>query len=225
MSGIAVWKRLFVLACFMGGLTASLGAQTATTGELTGTVSDPTGALIPGVEVTATNTETGLERTVNTNENGFYRFILLPPGNYKVRFSLVGFKSVEASGIVINATESVVLNRSLEVGAQAEQVTVEADVERLQTTSSTVGTVVPASTITALALPTRNYTGLLSMSAGAVSSVGNAMGFGKGGAEVAVNGLLQNQNNFAMDGVSITGAGQGNVVQGFYLAFAIPNPD
>ena len=225
MGGKSFLGCLFVIACLNVGWSPRLAAQTATTGELTGTVSDSTGAMIPGVEITATNTETALERTVTTNENGFYRFALLPPGGYKVKFSLVGFKSVEAAGIRIAATESVVLNRSLEVGAQAEQVTVEAAVETLQTTTSTVGTVVPANTITALALPTRNYTGLLSMSAGAVANVGNAMGFGKGGADVAVNGLLNSQNTFAMDGVAINGAGSGSAVQGFYVAFAIPNPD
>jgi len=139
MGGKSFLGCLFVIACLNVGWSSRLAAQTATTGELTGTVSDSTGALIPGVEITATNTETALERTVTTNENGFYRFALLPPGGYKVKFSLVGFKSVEAAGIRIAATESVVLNRSLEVGAQAEQVTVEAAVETLQTTTSTVG--------------------------------------------------------------------------------------
>ena len=121
MGGKSFLGCLFVIACLNVGWSSRLAAQTATTGELTGTVSDSTGALIPGVEITATNTETALERTVTTNENGFYRFALLPPGGYKVKFSLVGFKSVEAAGIRIAATESVVLNRSLEVGAQAEQ--------------------------------------------------------------------------------------------------------
>src|SRR5215471_14994932 len=115
MSGIGLSNRLLVIVCLVAGMTASLNAQTATTGALTGTVGDASGALIPGVEVTATNTDTALERTVTTNENGFYRVPLLPPGIYKVKFSLPGFKSIEVPGITIVATESAVLNRSLEV--------------------------------------------------------------------------------------------------------------
>ncbi len=225
MHGRGVFKRVFLVACFMAGLAASLAAQTAGTGGLTGTVTDTTGARIPGVTVTATNTETGQERNAISGEDGTYKFALLPPGTYRVKFTLTGFKVIEVPSVKVNVTETPVLDRSLEVGGQAEQVTVEADVAVIQTTSSTLGTVVQADIATALPLTTRNYTNLLGLSAGANASVNNASGFGKGGMEIAVNGGGIAQNNYQMDGVSITGFGNGQVVQGFYSAFAIPNPD
>src|SRR5260370_869152 len=83
--------------------------------------------------------------------------------------------------VKVNVTETPVLDRSLEVGGQAEEVTVEADVAVIQTTSSTLGTVVAGNIATALPLTTRNYTNLLGLSAGANASVNNASGFGKGG--------------------------------------------
>jgi hypothetical protein len=213
----------FLVLVILAVWVPALFAQTAGTGALTGTITDPTGAVIPNVTVTATS-ETGQERTATTGADGTYRFTLLPPGNYKVRFSAAGFKALEISSVKINVTETPVLDRSLDVGQQAEQITVEANVETVQTASSTLGTVVQGQTATALPLTTRNYTNLLGLSAGAVASVNNATGFGKGGMEIATNGGMQNQNNFAIDGVSTQG-GSGNVVQGFYLAFAIPNPD
>ena len=62
-----------------------------------------------------------------------YKFTLLPPGSYKVRVSAAGFKTSEVSTVNLNVTENPVLDRTLEVGAQSEQVTVEATAETLQT--------------------------------------------------------------------------------------------
>jgi hypothetical protein len=206
---------------------ASLMAQTAATGALQGTVSDPTGAVIPNATVTLTNTETGQERTGTTGADGVYRFPLLPPGTYRIKFAANGFKGSEATGVKVNVTETPVLDRKLEVGAAAEQVTVEANVETIQTASSSLGTTVGGATATALPLTTRNYTNLLGLSAGANASVSNATSLGKGNMEIAVNGARTDQNTFQMDGVSIVNyASSGVITQGAtYATFGVPNPD
>jgi hypothetical protein len=72
--------------------TSSLFAQSAGTGALTGTVTDPSGAVGPNVTVTVTNNETSLTRTTMTASDGIYKFALLPPGTYKVRFNATGFQ-------------------------------------------------------------------------------------------------------------------------------------
>jgi len=168
--------------------TALLSAQTAGTGAVTGTVTDSSGAVIPNATVTATQTETGQERTATTSADGTYRFSLLPPGTYKVTFTASGFKPIEVSGFNVNVTEAPVLNRSLEVGAQTEQVTVEATAEILQTADSTLGRVVDGATISNQPLATRNYTSIMGLEAGAVGGVGNATALGKATADIAVNG-------------------------------------
>ena len=66
---------------------------------------------------------------------------LLPPGTYHVSFAAIGFKTSEVGAVTLNVTETPELNRTLEIGQQAEQVTVEATAETLQTQSSTLGTV------------------------------------------------------------------------------------
>ena len=98
-----------------------LAGQTAGTGALTGTVTDASGAVIANVMVTATNTETGQERVTTTGGDGSYKFTLLPPGTYRVKFVAAGFRMTEVPSVRVDVTETPVLDRSLEVGAQAEQ--------------------------------------------------------------------------------------------------------
>ena len=205
----------------------SLLAQSAGTGALAGTVTDPTGAVVPNVTVTLTNTETNQSRTATTGADGAYKFGLLPPGTYRARFAATGFKTSEIGGVTINVTETPTLDRALEVGAQSEQVTVEASVETVQTATSTLGTVVGARTATALPLSTRNYTQILGLSAGVSGSVNNATSLGKGTVDASVNGANVNQNNYQMDGVNVlnfagTGVGADG---GIYAGIGIPNPD
>ena len=218
--------HLFVAVLFL----ASLGmgsAQTAGTGALTGTVTDPSGATVPNVTVTATNTGNGQARTAQTGSDGSFTISLLPPGAYKVRFSAPGFKTSDVGPVNVAVTETPVLNRALEVGAQAEQVTVEATAETVQTTNATLGTVVSTQTVTDLPLNTRNYTNILALSAGVNSTVNNATAIGKGSQDFAVNGSSNAQNNFSMDGVSIQNyGGQGTTHEGgSYTSFGIPSPD
>jgi len=205
----------------------SLMAQSAGTAGLSGTITDPSGAAIPGVNVTLTSNDTAQARSATTGADGQYKFTLLPPGNYKVRFSASGFKTAEVGSVTLNVTENPVLDRSLEVGAQSEQVTVEAAAETLQTSSSTLGTVVGSSTVTELPLANRNFTQIIGLSAGANVPVNNATQLGKGTQDISVNGATPGQNNFQMDGVAIqsmASSGSAND-NGIYVGIAVPNPD
>src|SRR5690348_10581580 len=142
-----------------------LVAQSAGTGALTGTVTDASKAAIPSVSVTLTNVDTNQARNTVTAADGNYKFSLIPPGTYSVRFRATGFKTADVSSVKINVTETPVLDQTLEVGSQTEQVTVAAQTEGLETSSSTLGTVVGERAVTALPLSTRNYTQILGLSA------------------------------------------------------------
>jgi hypothetical protein len=205
----------------------SLIAQSAGTGALAGTVTDPTGAVVPNVTVTASNTETNQTRTTNTAADGSYKFTLLPPGTYRVRFSAVGFRTSEVPAVTVNVTETPVLDRSLEVGTQSESILVQAEAAVLETQNSTLGTVVGSQSVANLPLTNRNYTQILSMSAGANVSVNNAALLGRGSQDVSVNGANTNQNNYQMDGVNIDNfAGNGLAADaGIYAGIGVPNPD
>jgi hypothetical protein len=202
-------------------------AQSTSTGALTGTVTDASGAVVPNVTVTVTSADTGQVRTTTTSANGSYNVGLLPPGSYRVRFDAAGFKEAEVPSATIVVTETATLNQSLQVGAQSEKVTVEGEVETVQTSNATVGTVMTSQTVTSLPLTTRNYTNLLGLSAGAQVGVFNAATIGRGTQDISVNGSSPNQNNFEMDGasvVSVTGSGSA-LDNGGTSGIGIVNPD
>jgi Carboxypeptidase regulatory-like domain/TonB-dependent Receptor Plug Domain len=201
-------------------------AQSSTTGGLTGVVTDPSGAVISGATVTVTNLDTGESRTVTTDASGNYKFSLLPLGNYKVTFGASGFKTAEVPSVTMNVTETQTLNHTLQVGAQSEQVTVESTVETVQTQNATVGTVVGARTVTDLPLSSRNYTQIIDLSPGVVANVSSAAAVGNGTQDINVNGMGSDQNNYMMDGATVTNYGSGGGAQsGNFPGIGIPNPD
>jgi hypothetical protein len=202
-------------------------AQSAGTSGLAGVVKDPSGASIPNVTVTATSITTGQVRTATSGADGAYRFNLLQPGDYKLRFTANGFKAAEVPSVTLNVTETPEVDRTLEVGAQNEQITVEASAEALQTQSSTLGTVVDSKAVVELPLSSRNYTQIVGLSAGVSGGVNNATQFGKGTQDYSVNGADPGQNNYQMDGVAINNSANSGSSNdsGIYAGIGIPNPD
>ncbi|MBZ5673218.1 MAG: carboxypeptidase-like regulatory domain-containing protein [Acidobacteriia bacterium] len=215
---------LVVVAIAVSGVVS---AQSAGTGALTGTLTDPSGASVPGATVTLTNTQTNQVRTATTGADGTYRFTFIPPGTYRVRFSATGFKVSEVSSFNVSVTETPVLDRTLEIGAQTEQVTVEAVQETLQTATSTLGTTVGSRVVTALPLSNRNYSQIIGLSAGVNVGVNNATAFGKATQDFSVNGNDPGQNNYQMDGVAINNSANSGSSNdsGIYAGIGIPNPD
>jgi hypothetical protein len=222
-------KNINYVICLLALALAAplIWAQTADTAALTGTVTDPSGAVVAGTNVTLTNTETNQSRTANTSTDGTYKFTLIPPGRYRVRFNAPGFKTGEIGPVTLNVTETPVLNETLEVGAQTEQVTVEATAQLLQTSDSTLGRVVDQQTLSNQPLATRNFTSIMGLEAGAQGNVNNATVLGKATVDVAVNGAGLDQNNIQMDGATVVNAfGAGNNADsGIYVGVPIPNPD
>jgi hypothetical protein len=205
----------------------SISAQTAGTGALTGSVTDSSGAAIAGAMVTATNTGNGQSRVTTTGTDGSYKFSLLQPGTYTVKFEASGFAVVEVPSVQIAVTETPVLDRSLSVSSEAQTVTVQANAEIIQTASSTLGNVVGSATVAALPLSTRNYVNLIAMATGASADVNNATGLGKGWLIISVNGANNTQNNYQMDGAPIDNWASFNVGNdsGFFASLPVPNPD
>jgi hypothetical protein len=152
------------------GLFAIAFAQTSNA-TLGGTVSDASGALIPGVTVTATNTQTGIVTTLVTNETGSYQFASLQTGIYKVTAELPGFQTQAYSDVTLGVAQQVRLNFTLQVGTQTQQVEVSVAADTLiATTSSSVGAVLPEYKLRDLPLPTRNALDLVATTAGTLGS-------------------------------------------------------
>src|SRR5689334_10380134 len=119
-------------------LAAPLAAQQAS-GKITGVVTDASGAVIPGVTVTATNTETGDTRQTETNASGVYVVSPLPVGNYKLDARKEGFKSLTREGIRIDVNAAPTLDLELGVGNISERVSVTAEAPTISTENAAVG--------------------------------------------------------------------------------------
>src|SRR5262245_46141966 len=110
------------------------------TGGITGRATDGSGGLIPGVEVSITSPAMiGGARTAPTDELGTYRFTLLPPGPYRVTFSLPGFKTLNIEGVNVPAGGTMTINGTMQVASVAEEVTVTSQAPQIDLEAANVG--------------------------------------------------------------------------------------
>ena len=100
-------------SCRSFSAAPAFAQSTAANGSIEGTVIDASGGVLPGVTVTITNTRTGAERIVVTNDKGLYRAPLLPLGTYRVVAELQGFKKFEQTGITLSVGQAAVINVTL----------------------------------------------------------------------------------------------------------------
>src|SRR5438876_5949056 len=136
-------RKLAILLVLITSLTiASTTVWAQATAQITGTVHDPSGAVLPGVEIKATQTETGITRTTISNETGSYVLPNLPTGPYRLETALTGFRTFVQTNIVLQVNSNPVINPVLQVGQVSEQVEVQANAAMVETRSTGIGQVV-----------------------------------------------------------------------------------
>lgn len=123
---------------------------------LAGKVLDSAGGLLPGATVTAANTDTGLTRTVLTDDEGGYRISLLPVGPYKVSAQMEGFQS-QAQNVTLAIAQTVELDFTLQIGEMTEEVVVEATSALLEPTQTAVASVISEAQIQNLPVNGRQF--------------------------------------------------------------------
>jgi hypothetical protein len=176
-------------------------AQTGN-GQLGGIVQDPSKALIPGVSLTLTNSDTGVTITQISNESGAYQFQSVPPGNYKLTAELPGFRQAVANGVVVGTNAQVRRDFTLEIGNLSSQVEVAATADQLLTESSaSVGQVLPAQRVRDLPVVGNNVLDLLKVlpgfREGATAATATVGGLGLDTVNATVNGLSTNSSRDA----------------------------
>lgn len=171
-------------------------AQSATA-TLSGTVEDQNNAVVPGANVKAINTSTGLERQTTTNDEGSFTIPLLPPSSYMVRVERNGFASVEISNVILNVGDQKSLQIQLKAGRITEMVQINADAP-LISDSPAVGTVVDRQFVANLPLNGRSFQSLFELTPGVVLTKADSINQG----QFSVNGQRANANYFTIDGVS-----------------------
>src|ERR1700752_3770232 len=97
-------------------LVATVASAQLSTAQLSGRVTDESGAVLPGVTVTATQTDTGVSRTDVTDGNGSYLLPNLPTGPYRLEVSLAGFRTYVQTGIVLQVAATPAINAGLGIG-------------------------------------------------------------------------------------------------------------
>ena len=129
---------LLLTTLLMSALSCVNGWGQATA-QISGAVHDQSGAVLPGVEVTATQTDTGVKRTTVTNETGHYVLPNLSLGAYRLEAVLPGFRTFVQTGIVLQVNGNPTMNIVLQVGQVSEQVEVQANAGLVETRSVSVG--------------------------------------------------------------------------------------
>lgn len=192
-------------------LALGFGLHAQSVSQISGTVRDPTGAAVPGAAVTATQTETGLVRTAETDQNGSYLLPSLPIGPYRIEIKKQGFSTYIQSGIVLQVATVPTIDAVLNVGAVSESVQVEAAATMVETHSTGVGQVVNQQQVVELPLNGRQITQLITLAGGAntvqsgfgqAPSSGNLMSSKNypNEALVSVAGGMLNGTTYLLDG-------------------------
>jgi hypothetical protein len=145
--------------------SASAFAQ-ETRGSIAGRVSDTGGAVLPGVTVTVTNSETNVSSVIVTNDAGLYNALFLQPGTYSVTAELSGFRKYVNSAVGVRVSDKVVLDVTLEPGAITEEVKVVAERPPLETGSATMGQVIDSKLIGEMPLGDGTSYGLTRLAGG-----------------------------------------------------------
>jgi len=149
------WNCL-VLVSFLC-LSFALAQSLSSTADLTGLVTDQTSGVLPGATVTVNSVNTGLSRSVLTNDIGYYRVPLLPPGSYEVRVEMPGFTSKVVGGLRLTVGQTATLNVELGVSAEETEIYVTSDAAIVEKEKTVQSSTVQEEQIQNLPINGRNY--------------------------------------------------------------------
>ena len=145
-----------VLALAIGSAAALFGQASAINAEIVGIVSDLTGAPVIGVQITATNIDTGYKQTARTNEAGLYRLPLLPLGRYEIAAETAGFAKFRQTGIVLTAGSTATVHIPLQVSGVMTEISVTAAAPIVDPSRTDQGSTLGGAAVRNLPLVSRN---------------------------------------------------------------------
>jgi len=196
-----MWAVVFALAMALTMTSSAWGQAQITTGVIQGTVLDASGAVVPGATVEVRNLDTNFTRTLNTNEDGRFVALQLPPGRYEATITKSGFAKLVQQNIALTVGQSVTLTVNMKVAAATETITVTAT-PTVDNTKTEMSSTLNDITVTNTPILGRKFEDLLTLTPG-VSVVQ-----GPDGDEITFNGQRGIFNNFSVDG--------GDFMNGFF---------
>jgi len=159
-------QRFMVFSMLLIGFSVCAFAQNAT---VVGTVTDPSGSVVPNAAIAITNVETGIVRSVNSNDAGQYLVPNLQIGHYNLKVEAKGFKTEERTGLVLNVEDRSRVDFALKVGSASENVTVEANAVKVQSETGEMSSVITGQQVSQLATNGRSVLSLYNLTTGASS--------------------------------------------------------
>ncbi len=200
VDGFGRWgTAIVVLIAFGTSLIFGQGG----TATILGVVRDTSGALIPGVSIIVKHVDSGLTRTVVSSEQGGYVAPLLPVGPYELTTTMPGFKQQVRSGINLVVGQQAIVDLTLEVGANAEQITVSEEAPLVAATTSSTSGLISEQAIKELPLNGRSFDQLLTMNVGVSNSSTNTLN--NGWTAFSVAGKRPETNRFVINGIDYIG--------------------
>src|ERR1044071_7716774 len=199
-------KRIAALAMF-ALLISNLSALAQSTATIQGEVMDESGAVVVKAKIVARNTATGVERTTETDSAGNYLIASLPVGNYRLEIQAQGFQSVVVNDLILEVGKTTTQNFQLKVGGVTQEVSITADAGLIETTTSTVGTVINRKTVQEIPLNGRHFVDLGLLIPGSVTPPQN--GFltaplrGQGSFAFNTAGNREDTVNFMINGINL----------------------
>ncbi len=184
-------------------LCTAFVAKAQDTGYISGTVTDKTGAAVAGAEVVISSTNGSSTHPTTTNGDGAYVAAGLPGGSYDIVVTAKGFQKYTAKNVVLDVAQKIRVDIQLTVGQISQEVVVTGEsVAQVETTSSAIGTTITGKQINELELNGRNFTQLVTLSAGVVNQTGQDEGTVGvyGNVQYSMNGGRTEYNNWELDG-------------------------
>jgi hypothetical protein len=166
------------------------------TGNIAGVVKDQSGGVLPGVTVTLSNKVSGRTVSTKTDGNGAYVARELEPGRYTVKFELTGFSNAVVQDVVLLLGKTIDVNTSMQIGAVEQIVEVSSGSTLIDTISTAVSHNVTAEEFDRMP-KARSFQDV------ALTSPSVNSGVIEGG--IQVNGASAAENNFTIDGLSVSG--------------------
>jgi hypothetical protein len=165
--------------------------------EISGTLFDTAKAVLPGVTITVTDENTGLERTAVTGDEGRFVIPTLVPGTYTIRATLQGFQTLTRTAVPLNVGQELTINLTLQLEGVQETLTVTGQAPLVETTSSGVGSNITNAEIDSLPSAGRNQLSLMQVVPGLTPNL--TPGSFEGG-QYNANGQATTANLFLVDG-------------------------
>jgi hypothetical protein len=182
------------------------------TGSLSGYVLDPSERVIPGASVSLQRTGLSLQRTLQTDPTGFYRFEELAPGDYQLSVEAAGFAPLRTEGVRVEVDRRARLDVRVKVAGKGEKIVVQGRALDIGTESGDLGAVLDQSRIEALPLNERDFLQLALLTPGVVPPVQDSELSTRGTFAMHANGGREEANNYLLDGVDNADSDNGGYV-------------